>query len=191
MFESFPILETERLTLRALVPEDAPTIYTLFSDPEVTRFHGTSTFTEAKQADDFINLCTSRYAMKTGIRWGLVLKETGALIGTGGFNSIVQHRGVIGYDLARDHWGKGYIPEAVQAMVQLGFDTGLHRMHALVMPGNHASMRVLEKLGFVHEGTLRGWYFWEGRYWDMLSFSLLQDDVPSRAKTASVSLLPS
>ncbi|GGJ31192.1 GNAT family N-acetyltransferase [Deinococcus roseus] len=176
MFETFPILETERLILREIQATDAPAIYKLFSNPEVTRYHGTSTFQDPEQADDFVHFVQARYQQKGGIRWAIELKATGELLGTLGLNSIVQQRTVIGYDLSEAHWGKGYMPEAVQAMLDYAFQIGLYRVQALVIPGNHGSVRVLEKLGFQQEGLLRAWYHWEGRYWDMLSFSLLRTD---------------
>lgn len=177
MFEVFPMLYSERLVLRTLKEQDRDALFELFSSPAVTRYHGTSTFVDIEQVDDFLYLMHSRYQQKTGIRWAVVLKDTGEMIGTVGINSIVQHRIVIGYDLQERFWGHGYMPEAVQAVTDYAFSMGIHRIQAMVIPENHGSVRVLQKLGFQEEGLLRGWYLWEGRYWDMLSFSLLKTDV--------------
>lgn len=185
MFDVFPVLQTERLILREIQYADVPDIFRLFSNPEVTRFHGTSTFMEEKQAIDFVDFVQSRYREKTGIRWAITLKDTGDFIGTVGLNSILQHRTVIGYDLAESCWGRGYMPEAVQAMLEYAFSIGLYRAQAMVIPGNHASVRVLEKLGFREEGLLRSWYYWEGRYWDMMSFSLLKPEFKPESRRFS------
>ncbi|GEM49213.1 GNAT family N-acetyltransferase [Deinococcus cellulosilyticus] len=185
MFDAFPILQTERLVLRDIRETDISDVFQLFSNPEVTRFHGTSTFMEEKQAAEFVNFVQSRYREKTGIRWAITLRDTGAFIGTVGMNSIIQHRTVIGYDLSEAHWGRGYMPEAVQAMLEYAFSVGLYRVQAMVIPGNQASVRVLEKLGFREEGLLRSWYHWEGRYWDMLSFSLLKPEFRPESRRFS------
>jgi ribosomal-protein-alanine N-acetyltransferase len=67
--------------------------------------------------------------------------------------------------------------EALQTMLAYGFSTlKLHRIEALVVPGNERSVRVLEKLGFQEEGVLRGYGFWNDKFWDLRCFSLLAGD---------------
>ncbi len=69
---------------------------------------------------------------------------------------------IIGYELKREHWGQGYIPEALHAMIKYGFaELQLNRLEAFVIPGNERSFKVLSKLGFVEEGILREYGFWK------------------------------
>jgi ribosomal-protein-alanine N-acetyltransferase len=62
----------------------------------------------------------------------------------------------VGYALARDHWGQGIGTEAVWAMLRFGFEQmNLHRIYAGTIADNYESVRMLEKIGFVREGTKR------------------------------------
>jgi len=98
----------------------------------------------------------------------------GLIVGTAGFNSFATwaNRGVLGYDILRASWNCGYATEAVNGLVTWGHATlGLHRIEALVMLGNDASVAVLAKAGFVREGVLRGYGRWKGAYHDLQMFS--------------------
>ena len=70
----FPILETERLLLREIVTEDAPTIYQTLSNPEVVRFYGQEALTNIIEAQQIIGLFATQFAEKRGIRWGIQRK---------------------------------------------------------------------------------------------------------------------
>ena len=89
--------------------------------------------------------------------WGIVLKETNAVIGDVSIFDIENARmGSVGYRLDPDLWGHGYVTEALRAAVEFIFThTELDRLHATADVRNTASNRVLEKCGFVHEGTIR------------------------------------
>jgi [ribosomal protein S5]-alanine N-acetyltransferase len=83
----------------------------------------------------------------------------------------------VGYEIARRHWGRGFAPEAVAAILRYGFTVlGLHRIEAGVLPENDASVRVLQKLGFVEEGTRRDYLHFKGRFHSFRWFSLLETD---------------
>lgn len=104
----------------------------------------------------------------TGMRLGLVLRETDELIGTVGLKHIsTQHRSAeIGYELLPAFWNRGYMTEALQVLLAYAFEVlQLHTISANIDPGHVASRRVLEKLGFVREAHFRENYFFE-RWWD-------------------------
>jgi [ribosomal protein S5]-alanine N-acetyltransferase len=175
----FPNLETERLLLRQMRPTDAEAIFQIFSDDEVTRYYDLATFTSLEQAQRLIARINERFEREEGLRWGIVRKDSGRLIGTGGYNGWVRssHRASIGYDLARSAWGQGFMPEALQAILEYGFETlNLYRVEALVVPGNLQSMHVLHKLGFQEEGRRRSYGYWKNQFWDLHCFSLLKSD---------------
>jgi len=72
------------------------------------------------------------------------------------------------------HWGKGLISEAIGTALEFGFGTlGLHRVEAITRPQNAASIRALEKNGFVREGEFKEDIFWEGAYHDSVYFGRL------------------
>ena len=118
MSNPFPVIETERLVLRELREGDAQAVFQIFGDDAVTRYYDLPTFTSVEQARLLISRMNARNASRDALRWGIALKENDAVIGTGGFNQFVRgwFRASIGYDLARAHWNKGYMTEALRAM---------------------------------------------------------------------------
>ena len=186
--EDFPQLETDRLILRKMTPDDAEPIFQIFADDEVTKFYDVASFTSIGQARELIELNLERFNRREGIRWAIVRKEDDTLVGTCGYNNLYKtsRRGVIGYDLARAYWGKGIITEALRVMIRYGFEgLGLNRIEAFVMPENLASMNALRKLGFREEGVLREYGFWKGQFVDLKCFSLLKREYRERDAPSS------
>lgn len=101
---------------------------------------------------------------QTGRRWEITLKTEDTVIGSCGyFNYKLQHRRAeIGYELSREYWAKGIASEAVQAILNYGFEqVRLHRIEALIDPPNKTSLKLVERLGFKKEGLLID-YEWAG-----------------------------
>jgi RimJ/RimL family protein N-acetyltransferase len=84
-------------------------------------------------------------------------RADGTLLGGTGLGFETRQQASTGYVLAHDAWGLGYATEALGAMRDLGAQLGLERLYALCHPEHRASARVLEKCGFLSEGTLRGY----------------------------------
>lgn len=180
-FGAMPRLETERLVLREIRPvQDLAALDDLFSDPEVARYTDTGPFESPEEAEEVMGWIGEIFAKRHGMRWALVLKsDEDAMIGTAGFNQWNRwnNSAEIAYDLQQALWGEGLMPEALAPMLRFGFEEmGLNRIEADVTVGNEASARVLEKLGFHQEGTLRQRGFWKGQYHDLALFSLLRED---------------
>lgn len=176
----FPSLQTERLLLTELQPDDEKSIFTLFSNPAVVEYYDLESFCEHSQAANLISLFKTRYEEKQGIRWAIRLKASGQLLGTCGFNSwsSKMRNAVIGYDLLPEFWRQGYSFEAVHAIVSAGFSGSLacgelHRIQADTVPGNDASELLLRKLGFKQEGLRRECGFWKNKFHDLKCFGLL------------------
>jgi RimJ/RimL family protein N-acetyltransferase len=81
-------------------------------------------------------------------------RETGIVLGSTGLAFESGESAMTGYVFARDAWGHGYATEALTAIVPLASALGIHRLYAICHTAHHASARVLEKCGFVREGTL-------------------------------------
>lgn len=180
--KQFPQLQTERLCLRQLSLLDARDVFEVFSNEEVTKYYDLATFTTIERAERFINRMNEKFATSEGIRWAIALRSTNRLIGTCGYNAVYSssRRAIIGYELKQDHWGQGYMTEALHAMIEYGFvELQLNRLEAFVIPGNERSFQVLSKLGFVEEGILREYGFWKDQFWDMRCFSLLKREWQS------------
>jgi [ribosomal protein S5]-alanine N-acetyltransferase len=178
-FAEFPLLRTDRLLLRETRTSDARAIFRVFSDAAVTRYHNQSTFTRIEEARAVVRSRAALFRHGWGIRWAIARKEDDLLIGACGFHN--WHRACshaeIGYELASDWWRRGLMTEALGAMLAFGFDRmDLNRIEALVMPDNVASARLLRKLGFTAEGTLRQYGHWKERFHDLTMFSLLREE---------------
>jgi ribosomal-protein-alanine N-acetyltransferase len=177
---AIPELTTERLRLRAPALDDAAALLTVLGDPAVTRYHNVPTLATVPEARALLERLGQRYAARETIRWAIELVEHGEMIGTVGLLrfDLEHRRAELGYEIARRWWGRGLAPEAAGAVVRYGFaGLGLHRIEAGVLPGNHASVRVLEKLGFREEGTRRDYLYFKGRFQSLRSFSRLESDA--------------
>lgn len=110
-------------------------------------------------------------------RWMICLAPSGQPIGNCGIHMDLKHRrGVLGYLMHPDHWGRGYITEAVAAVIQHAFTSHtppLIRIEADHYTDNPASARVLEKLGFEREGTLRSYIIKNGVPRDVVRWAML------------------
>jgi len=173
------VLETPRLRLRPLRRDDAGALYGVFSDPRVMRYWSTAPWTDLAPAHILVE--TDQQAMAAGehLRLGLERRDDGALLGTCTLYHFhwSNRRADIGYALAFDAWGQGYMGEALAALVGHGFDElGLNRLEADIDPRNLASARALGRLGFREEGLLRERWIVEGEVSDSAIWGLLRSD---------------
>ena len=189
LYARFPHLETERLVLRQLRPADAPDLFRLFADDQVTRYYDLDTFTRISQARALIDRFAQRYQNRIGIRWAIALRACpDGLLGTCGYNMWLQtsRRAILGYDLASAHWRQGIMSEALRAVIRFGFERmELNRIEALVFQANAASRGLLEKLAFQPEGVLREYEYLKGRFTDMAMYSLLRRDYSTGDRPCS------
>ncbi len=178
-FDVFPVLQTDRLDLVEIRQSHLKDLFHVFGDDQVTQYYNIKTFAKEEEGQPLLDWFQSRFEEKLGIRWGIALKGEKEIIGTIGFNHFTKgHRATIGYDLRRKHWNKGYITEVLKAVIDFGFHTlEINRIEAEVMQGNIVSEKVLVKLGFIREGILRQWMFWNGNHYDMTMYSVLKEDV--------------
>jgi ribosomal-protein-alanine N-acetyltransferase len=112
-------------------------------------------------------------------RAGIVLKETGKLVGTLGLYAIntEDRRATFGFDLMPEHWGNGYMTEACRALLDWAFkELKLNRIQASAEPANVRSLAVMERLGFKREGVMRQLDYYKGAYHDDVQYSVLRDE---------------
>jgi RimJ/RimL family protein N-acetyltransferase len=145
------ILETERLMLRRLIPEDLDALFVLYSDPEIRRFfpEGTLNYEDTKEELEWF-LNGHPQHPQLGL-WATIHKETGQFIGRCGLLPWTiegQAEVEVAYLLAKEYWGQGLATEAARAILRYGFDT-LHysRLICMMYPGNIASEKVAQKMG--------------------------------------------
>ncbi|WP_418063868.1 GNAT family N-acetyltransferase [Pimelobacter simplex] len=153
-----PTLETERLRLRPFTEADADDLFALQSDAYVLRYWDHPPWTDRSAATQFLARCAEMAEEGSGVRVVLERREDRAFAGwctVSGWNPDFRSART-GYCLPQAAWGHGYATEAARALLDWAFATlDLNRVQAGVDTRNPASARVLEKLGFVREGTLR------------------------------------
>lgn len=177
-----PVLETARLVLRPVTPDDAAAVFMYCSNPNITRFTLFETHQTIEDSKWFVNdYVRSRYTCKEPDPLGIVIKSdpVGLMVGAIGAHWHSQPNGTmeLGYSLAEPFWGRGFIAEAVAALAKYLFtDYAVERLQARVLIGNDASERVLAKLGFTREGVLRRSVFRRQQSWDVAMYSLLRDE---------------
>ncbi|MBP2076809.1 GNAT family N-acetyltransferase [Oceanobacillus polygoni] len=175
----FPLLETERLNLVEVDQRYTDSFFQIMSNPTVTKYYGMDSLENQQQAKNIIHSFKRTYESNRGIRWGIVLKESGELIGTLGLNNLNKHskRAEIGYELNPAFWGRGMTSEAVREVLKYSFEElDLFRMGAVTFPENIASINLLKKHGFIKEGRLRGYLYQGQQSHDAILFSLLKTE---------------
>lgn len=177
----FPVLETNRLILSQIEKGDAHDILKFLSDNEVMKHYGTEPFQTIDEALSAISRYESMFTKKEGIRWGITLKGENKVIGSFAFHDMVHehYRTQIAFVLSKNYWGQGIAQEALKASIKYGFQSmDIHRIEALIEPPNVASLKLVERLGFLREGLLRSYEYTSGKFDDLYMYSLLKSDIP-------------
>jgi RimJ/RimL family protein N-acetyltransferase len=150
-----PQLKTNRLVLDPITASDADEWWTaVWSDPEVTRYLPPARAIPRDHVDRLLDKASEEWETHGFGIWAIREQDTGNFIGHCGLVINQPPRVELIYALARDHWGSGLGTEAAEAVVSYaGFALGITELDALLFPDNAASGRVLEKLGFFHNGS--------------------------------------
>ena len=143
-------IETERLILRAVTVEDAEAIFVWASDPDVNKFMIYPLHENTDVTREWLK--TRDINGKDEFDLGFVLKETGELIGQGGlFYNEDLDVWEVGYNLRKDYWGQGLVPEAIQAIIDyVDKEKGIRAIVGEFAKDNMKSQRVMEKLGMTY-----------------------------------------
>lgn len=170
-----PILETERLRLDPLQPEDVEHIYPIMGEAEVLAYWDVP---EADDPDMVAEVVRGHVeAMQNGrsMQWTMRALDNGRFIGSSGLTEIDRRhrRAEVAVVLRREVWGQGYALEALRTVVAFGAANGLRKLSARTHLGNRRSEEPLEKLGFKEEGLLRGHILKDGERRDCRLFGLL------------------
>lgn len=165
-FKAIPELETKRLILTAFSREDMPDYFDIIRDNEVQKYlgGGVPVFDKEPHISNWLRNVNERLLSRRVVfTWCIKDKNNGKVVGRidlGGF--VRKSTAEISYHIARNYWGYGIATEAVSRATEFGMnELGLKRIQGLVRKENQASIRVLEKNGYVQEGLLH--YFPFGR----------------------------
>lgn len=181
-------IDTERLRVRLVTEADIPALFEINGDPEVTKFLPYPTWHSLTDGQAWFE--RMQLIQAGGAAWQFVVAEQRGdrAVGT---CLLFRHdegsaRAELGYVLARSCWGRGYMREALGALVACAFTTlGLRRLEAEVDPRNLASGRVLQGLGFVREGLLRERWVDKGVAHDVEAYGLLKHEWPGIAESVA------
>ena len=176
-------LETDRLVLRVRTVADVVDIFDYASRPEVAYPAG---FPPVKTLEDeiyYLEHILPERNQKENLPagYGIVVKGTDKVIGSVDFNHRHEDDVLeIGYTLHPDYWGRGYVPEAARALIDLAFkELNLHKIELTCFGSNVQSQRVAEKLSFTLEARIRDRKDAEGNRCDDLRYGLLKSEWES------------
>ena len=170
----FTEIETARLRMRGINPNDWKAIFAYMSDPRVTSF-----LPEGQLDEAAARAFATRHAGNDAKAVAVVEKASGQMIGHMAFHLwFAPETYEIGWAFSHAHQGKGYATEAGRALVAYAFETlEAHRIIATCQPQNVASWRVAEKLGLKREGHFRAClYRAPGIWWDEYFYALLAEE---------------
>jgi ribosomal-protein-alanine N-acetyltransferase len=171
-------LETERLTLQPFKKEDAFRIRNLANDKELASILGLPHPYELEYAEEWIAIQPEQ--IKEGVEYPLTIlaKELNDIIGTITIRiDKNNNKGELGYWIGKDYWGNGFATEAVNKIIEFGFNhLNLNKIWASAISRNKASTIVLEKAGLQKEGTLRQNRLLHNEYEDVDVYGFLQID---------------
>ena len=177
--KTLPSITAPRVVLRWISEDDVDSLYEIFSNRHVMRYWSTVPLANREAAAAMQREIANGNRNDTMWKWGLALRDTNKLIGTVTLFhlNLSNGRAEIGYAMSHAHWGKGYMNEALKALVSHVFEVmELRRLEADVDPRNAASIRSLERLGFQREGFLRERWHVNGEIQDALFYGLLRHE---------------
>jgi RimJ/RimL family protein N-acetyltransferase len=167
-------LPGSRLYLRPLELDDGRAVVEWMNDREVLRYLTKTIPINSFREDEFLR---TLYKDEKNVHLGIVVRDDHRLIGRVSLVNldIVGRTAELSLVIGdRSAWGKGYGVEADGLMLRYGFDfLNLHKVYAWVLEGHHHSVRVLEENRLVREGVLREHIYRDGKYHNVLLYSIL------------------
>jgi ribosomal-protein-alanine N-acetyltransferase len=175
-FNPLPVFTSERLVLREMTKEDVDDVFKLRADESVSRYIHRNHYITIDEAEAFIVKIGKGISNNECGYWAIALKETNKLIGTTCLWHIDKenYRAEIGYELHPDYQRKGIMNEALPLILKYGFSVmKLHTLEAVVNPANTASIKLLEKNGFVREAYFKENEYYNNKFVDTAIYTLI------------------
>lgn len=152
VFTPFPILTTQRLTLRPLEITDEQEIFTLRSDSEINKYLDRQKASTIEDARNFIHKITEHINKKDSLYWAITFTDKNILVGTICLFSFSTEKDSceIGYELLSTFQGQGIMQEALEKVIEYAFNTiQVKRMEAFFHRDNQRSITLLKKFSFI------------------------------------------
>ena len=170
-------INTKKLTLRRIESADAEMMFQNWvTDSEVTRYLRFQPHKDIEETREIIQIWLEDYKKENTYLWGICLRN-GELIGTiGMFINETDLKADIGYCIGRNWWGKGYVSEALKAVIDYMFtNTDIERIEAYHAAENPASGKVMEKAGMAHEGFAKHKYRNHNGFHDSNQYGIIRE----------------
>ncbi|MBT8274016.1 MAG: GNAT family N-acetyltransferase [Bacteroidia bacterium] len=148
------IAETERLIIREITLDDAEFMLQLHSNPLVQQYTGEPVVESISEMKERIEEHNIKDYINIGYgRWAVIMKSSNAFTGWCGLKYLDEFDKIdLGYRFLPEFWGKGIATEAGRAVIKYGFEQlGLEQIIAIAFPKNHASIRVMQKVGMTFD----------------------------------------
>jgi len=177
-FENHPRLETERLRLREATIADTADLHAYFGDPETAVYVPHTALKTIAETKEVLSRAAKYFSERDSLRFAIERKSDGKIMGIFDIHSISaeHHRMEIGYGLAKEFWGFGYMTEAVGEVIRFAFDEiGMHRIEAECQTDNIGSIRVAEKCGMTLEATRVENEINKGKFVSNYVYALIRD----------------
>ncbi len=171
------ILETERLEMEGWTFDDGPDLFRIASNPNVGPAAGWKPHESLQESIEVINT-----VFFSNIVWKIIEKKSGRLIGCIGLEADKKRPDTackeLGYWLSESFWGKGIMTEAAEEVIKYAFEKlGLSMISICTSPANKRSQKVIDRLGFTYEGTLRkAFAVYDGTIRDIRCYSMLRKE---------------
>lgn len=175
----FELIVGQKINLRPMRPEDAPSIRLHAKDRDVAKYTLIPHPYRLADAERFLEYSEEQVMLGRGMHFGIEDKATNQIIGVVGLEGIDHNnrRTEIGYWLGRKYWNQGFVTEAVCLVLRYAFtELNMKRVYAHVFPGNVASERLLLRCGFTYEGVLRSACYRRGRWFDCIVYAILREE---------------
>jgi len=174
--QKFPKLNVDKqYYLREQSLQDAQDFFRYYTDEEVGKYILATKPKTIAEASAEITYCRNLFYQQQGIYWTLARHDNNQMVGAIGlYINNHHHRAELCYDLDRQYWRQGLMHKALGIVLRHSFrNIGLSRVEAITVQANVASIKILEKLGFAHEGTLRHYRWFQNASHDIEIYSLI------------------
>jgi [ribosomal protein S5]-alanine N-acetyltransferase len=192
-YKGSPMIETKRLILRQMEMNDANRMFDyIFSDHRVMDNLIKGPHKTISETINRLTEITNEYKSNKFCYWGIVLKESGELIGTIDLYNINEdtENCEVGYDIGFNWWNQGYGTEALQAVVEFAFRfMNIHKISATHGIDNPASGKIMLKVGMEREGIIRHMVRKNNQYKDCGIYGILQQEYLEKSLANQTSIL--
>ncbi len=177
-------IETERLILRRFAyADDEAMLKNWIADEKIQSLYSEPVYSTKEAVKELLDKVIGSYEKNDYYRWAIIEKKSGECIGQIAYFLVDSnnHFAEIEYCIGSDYQCRGFATEATKAMIAYGFEKiHLHKIQICTKTINEPSKRIIEKCGFTYEGTLRDYFYMDGKYVGRLYFSLLRNEFADK-----------